>query len=172
VPRGSRHVSARASWGSCLPWGYWQSSWGNSAGESWLLLLLRRFLHAWRLDRCGILRTFGRSMYCDIRMREMNTWLHGPETSWDGNNCSTSQVSRPLWNTSVQELGSSVSIVSGYGLDDQATGVRSPAEAASSLASVSRSVLGPTQPTVQWVPRVHSPGQSVTGAWRWPLTPI
>jgi hypothetical protein len=32
--------------------------------------------------------------------------------------------------------------------------------------------LGPTQPPVQWVPRVLSPGQSAAGAWRWPLTPI
>jgi hypothetical protein len=38
------------------------------------------------------------------------------------------------------ELGSSVSIVSGYGLDDRAI---------KALASVSRPALGPTQPPVQ-----------------------
>jgi hypothetical protein len=50
---------------------------------------------------------------------------------------------------------SSVSIVSDYGLDDRAIGVRSPAGA---LTSVSRPALGPTQPPVKWVPGVLSPG--------------
>jgi hypothetical protein len=54
---------------------------------------------------------------------------------------------------------SSGSIVSDYGLDDRAIGVRSPAGARIfPLASVSRPALGPTQPPVQWVPRVLSPG--------------
>jgi hypothetical protein len=57
--------------------------------------------------------------------------------------------------------------VSGYGLDDQAIEVRSPAgQRIFSLASVSRPALGPIQPPVQWVPGVLSPGlkrgQSVT----------
>jgi hypothetical protein len=58
------------------------------------------------------------------------------------------------------EPGSSVSTVSGYGLDDRAIEVRSPAEAKGffSLASMSRPALRPTQPPVQWVPRVLSPG--------------
>jgi hypothetical protein len=55
--------------------------------------------------------------------------------------------------------GSSVSIVSGYGW----TTGRSrfdprQRQRICSLASVSRPVLGPTQPPVQWVPRVLSPG--------------
>jgi hypothetical protein len=50
-------------------------------------------------------------------------------------------------------------IVSDYGLDDRAIGVRSPAEARDfPVTSVSRPVLGPTQPPVQWVPGVLSPG--------------
>jgi hypothetical protein len=54
----------------------------------------------------------------------------------------------------------SVSIVFDYGLNDRAIEVRSPAEAKRifPLASVSRSTLGPTQPPVQWVPEVLSPG--------------
>jgi hypothetical protein len=73
----------------------------------------------------------------------------------------------------VSSRGSSVSIVSGYGLDDQGIGVRSPAEAKDfPLTSVSRPALRPTQRPVQWVPGVHSSGQSAAGAWHWPLTPI
>jgi hypothetical protein len=49
--------------------------------------------------------------------------------------------------------------VSEYGLDDRAIGVRSPAGQRNfPLASVSRPALGPTQPPVQWVPGVLSPG--------------
>jgi hypothetical protein len=50
--------------------------------------------------------------------------------------------------------------VSGYGLDDRAIRVRSPAvsERIFPLASVSRPALGPTQPSVQRVPGVLSPG--------------
>jgi hypothetical protein len=58
------------------------------------------------------------------------------------------------------EPGSSGSIVSDYGLDDRAIGVRSPAGAKDFFLYplVSRPALGPTQPPVQWVPRVFSPG--------------
>jgi hypothetical protein len=55
--------------------------------------------------------------------------------------------------------GSSGSIVSDYGLDDRAIGVRSPAGAEDFSSSlVSRPALGPTQPPIQWVPGVLSPG--------------
>jgi hypothetical protein len=59
---------------------------------------------------------------------------------------------------------SSGSIVSDYGLDDRAIGVRSPqGQRIFPLASVSRPALGPTQPPVRWVPGVLSPGQSAAG---------
>jgi hypothetical protein len=49
--------------------------------------------------------------------------------------------------------------MSDYGLDDRAIGVRSPAEQRIfPLSSVSRPALGLTQPPVQWVPGVLSPG--------------
>jgi hypothetical protein len=49
--------------------------------------------------------------------------------------------------------------VTHYGLDDQAIEVRSPAEAKIfPLSSVSRQALGSTQPPVQWVKVIHSPG--------------
>jgi hypothetical protein len=55
--------------------------------------------------------------------------------------------------------GSSGSIVSDYGLDDRAIGVRSrQGQRIFSLPSVSRLALRPTQPPVQWVPGVLSPG--------------
>jgi hypothetical protein len=61
---------------------------------------------------------------------------------------------------SLRARVSSGSIVSDYGLDDRAIQVRSPAEAKYffSLVSVSRPALGPTQPPVQWVPEILSPG--------------
>jgi hypothetical protein len=55
--------------------------------------------------------------------------------------------------------GSSGSIVSDYGLDNRAIGIRSPAgQRIFPLSSVSRPALGPAQPPVQWVPGVLSPG--------------
>jgi hypothetical protein len=49
--------------------------------------------------------------------------------------------------------------VSDYGMDDRAIAVRSPAgQRIFPLSSVSRPALGPTQPPVQCVPGVLSPG--------------
>jgi hypothetical protein len=56
--------------------------------------------------------------------------------------------------------GSSVSIVPGYGLDDRAIEVRSPirGEKNVSRSLLSRPALRPTQPPIQWVPTILSPG--------------
>jgi hypothetical protein len=69
-----------------------------------------------------------------------------------------------VWHKLYCELGISVSIVSGYGLEDRAIEVRSPAEAKDffPLTSVSRPALGPTQSPVQWVPGVLSQGITLT----------
>jgi hypothetical protein len=58
-----------------------------------------------------------------------------------------------------EEPGSSGSVVSDYVLDDRAIGVRFPAGTKnfSSILCV-QTCSGPTQPPVQWVPGVLSPG--------------
>jgi hypothetical protein len=87
-------------------------------------------------------------------------------------NCMREEIKSRLISGN-RSRGSSVSIVSDYGLDDRAIGVRSPAgEKVFPLASVSRPALRPNQRPVHWVPGVLSPGQSAAGAWRWPLTHI
>jgi hypothetical protein len=59
----------------------------------------------------------------------------------------------------ILEPGSSVSIVSDYGLDDRAIGVRSLAEVKDLSSNLCvRLTLRPTQPPVQWVPGFLSPG--------------
>jgi hypothetical protein len=55
------------------------------------------------------------------------------------------------------EPGSSVCIVSGYGLDDWGL-IPGRGERIFPLTSVSRPALGPTQPPVRWVSRVLSQG--------------
>jgi hypothetical protein len=60
--------------------------------------------------------------------------------------------------------GSSVSTVSGYGIDDRAIEVRSrQRQRIFPLTPVSRPALGPTQTPEQWVPGVLSPGQARPG---------
>jgi hypothetical protein len=63
----------------------------------------------------------------------------------------------------TREPGSSVSIVSGYvaGRAGDRGSIPRRGERISPLASVSRPALGPTQPPVQWVPVVLSPGAKV-----------
>jgi hypothetical protein len=56
------------------------------------------------------------------------------------------------YRVTLCETGSSVSIVSGYGFDPRQGQRIFP------LTSVSRTTLGPTQPSVQWVPGVLFPG--------------
>jgi hypothetical protein len=57
------------------------------------------------------------------------------------------------------EPDSSVSVVSGYGLDDgRRDSIPGRGEKIFPLASVSRPTLGPTQPPVQWVQGVLSSG--------------
>jgi hypothetical protein len=64
--------------------------------------------------------------------------------------------------THMRSRISSGSIVSNYGLDDRANGRTGfdprRGHRIFPLTSVSRPVLGPTQPPVQWVPGVLSPG--------------
>jgi hypothetical protein len=59
--------------------------------------------------------------------------------------------------TVFRSRGSSVSIVSDYGLDDRGS-IPDRGQRIFLLASASKSALGPTQPPVQWVPGVLSPG--------------
>jgi hypothetical protein len=57
----------------------------------------------------------------------------------------------------ISRDGVAVSIVSGYGLDDRGS-ITGRGERIFPVASVSRPVLGPTHPPVQWVPVILSPG--------------
>jgi hypothetical protein len=55
--------------------------------------------------------------------------------------------------------GSSASIVSDYGLNDRVVEVPSQTgQRISLLAPASKSALRPTQPPIQWVPGILSPG--------------
>jgi hypothetical protein len=72
-----------------------------------------------------------------------------------------------------QEPGSSSSIVSDYGLDDRAIGIRSPAGAkdfSSSFCVQTGSGAHPASSTMG-TGGPFPGGKNAAGAWRWPLTP-
>jgi hypothetical protein len=55
---------------------------------------------------------------------------------------------------------SAVGIETGYGLNDQGVGVKSPGAGKNFHFSMSsKPALGPTQPPIQWVPGVKRPGR-------------
>jgi hypothetical protein len=66
----------------------------------------------------------------------------------------------------VEIRDSTVSIASGYGLDDQEVGVRDRWGQELPLLYV----VGPIHPRIQWVPGALSPLGKTAGAWSWPLT--
>jgi hypothetical protein len=75
-----------------------------------------------------------------------------------------------LWNIRIR--GSSVSIVSDYGLDDRTIEVRCPVEANNfsyNLCVQTGSGAHPASCTIGT--GGHFPGVKRAGAWRWPLTP-
>jgi hypothetical protein len=55
----------------------------------------------------------------------------------------------------LREVGSSIGVVNGYGLDEQGL---FPSSDRRFFSTAYRLALGPTQPPVQWVPEVLSPG--------------
>jgi hypothetical protein len=73
-------------------------------------------------------------------------------------------VTYTLKNKKKKSRDSSVGIALGYGLDDWISRVRFPVGAGNfSLTTASRTVLGPTQPPIQWVPGAFSLGVKRTG---------
>jgi hypothetical protein len=68
----------------------------------------------------------------------------------------------------LQTVGrdSSVGIATRYGLDCPEIESRWGRD----FSHPSRPALGPTQPSIQWVPDLF-PGGKAAGVWRWPLTP-
>jgi hypothetical protein len=72
-----------------------------------------------------------------------------------------------------EEPGSSGSIVSDYGLEDRAIGVRSPAGAKdfSSILCVQTGSGAHPASCAMGTGGPFPGGKSAAGAWRWPLTP-
>jgi hypothetical protein len=82
-----------------------------------------------------------------------------------------------LYFISYKSRDISVGIALGYGLDDESSKIRFPAGTGNFLFT--RTALGPTQPSIQWVPGVglvanHSTPSSakVKNAWNYISTPL
>jgi hypothetical protein len=88
-----------------------------------------------------------------ITLRGQNTSLWSVMTKW-------------MVHMNTRERDSSVGIAIRYGLEGPGIESRCWRE----FPHPSRPALGPTQPPVQWVPRLF-PGAKAAGAWSWPPTP-
>jgi hypothetical protein len=83
--------------------------------------------------------------------------LLGSNTVWTCGQIPKLQTNILPWYLYKKKQGTTVSIVTGYGLDNLAIEVRSPAEIFP-LNSVFRPALGYTQSPIQWVPGILSQG--------------
>jgi hypothetical protein len=102
---------------------------------------------SWKLN---VQEPFFRASYLQRHFVQcvVSSSISGMRNYFDGH---TARKSESFGRLMPGSRGSSISLVSYYGLDDRAIDVRSP-------ASVSRPDLRPTQPPVQWVLGVLSPG--------------
>jgi hypothetical protein len=104
-----------------------------------------------------------------LLLSRKNVRLSGMFYSFDLSTCNEFRFSA----LSRREPDSTVSIVSGYGLDDRAIEFRSPTGAkdfSSSLCGQTGSEAHPASCTMGT--GGPFPGESAGGEWRWPLTPI